>query len=136
MSESASSASGGLLAATRNSAATLLATGRTRLELLANEISEEKLRAVHLLLLSQVAAFCLMVATILAIGLLLVLFWDNRLAILGGLTAFFLAGSCLAYLALRRTMTRSNRLFAASISELGKDLRQLQGAAGNESRPD
>jgi uncharacterized membrane protein YqjE len=102
MSESASSASGGLLAATRNSAATLLATGRTRLELLANEISEEKLRAVHLLLLSQVAAFCLMVATILAIGVLLVLFWDNRLAILGGLTAFFLAGSGLAYLALRR----------------------------------
>ena len=132
MSESASSASGGLLAATRNSAATLLATGRTRLELLANEISEEKLRAVHLLLLSQVAAFCLMVATILAIGVL----WDNRRAILGGLTAFFLAGSGLAYLALRRTMTRSNRLFSASISELGKDLRQLQGAAGNESRPD
>ncbi|MBK7676785.1 MAG: hypothetical protein IPJ27_19585 [Candidatus Accumulibacter sp.] len=77
-----------------------------------------------------------MVATILAIGLLLVVFWDNRLVILAGLTAFFLAGSGLAYLALRASMTRSNRLFAASISELGKDLRQLQGAAGNEARPD
>ena len=129
MSESASSASGGLLAATRNSAATLLATGRTRLELLANEISEEKLRAVHLLLLSQVAAFCLMVATILAIGVLLVLFWDNRVVLLGSFSCLFFVIAGLAYLALKRLTEAPENPFSTSIAELEEDLRRLHDTA-------
>jgi len=66
----ASGSSSGLFAAARNSAATLLTAGRTRLELLGNEIKEEKLRAVHLLLVSQLLAFCLALGTILGVALL------------------------------------------------------------------
>ncbi|MBK7952806.1 MAG: phage holin family protein [Candidatus Accumulibacter sp.] len=128
--------SGGLLAATRNSAATLLATGRTRLELLGNEIKEEKLRAVRVVLLSQVAAFCLMIGTILAVGLLIVVFWDNRLLVLGGFIAFFWAAGGFAYVALRRSLSSTRKPFASSIAELGEDLRQLRGAARNESGTD
>ncbi len=136
MSETPGSTGGGLLAATRNSAATLLATGRTRLELLGNEIREEKLRAVSLLLLTQVAAFCLMLGTILAVALLVVLFWDDRVGLLGGLTAVFLAGSGWAYLAVKRSLRGSGGLFTASVTELGEDLRQLKGAARGESATD
>jgi len=129
-------ASGGLLAATRNSAATLLATGRTRLELLGNEIRDEKLRAVHLLLLSQAVAFCLMIGLILAIALLVVVFWDSRMFVLGGFTALFALVGSFAYFALRRAMRRGQSIFATSIAQLGEDLQQLRTAAGNESRPD
>lgn len=129
-------ASGGLLAATRNSAATLLASGRTRLELLGNEIREEKLRAVHLLLLSQAVAFCLMISLILAIALLVVVFWDSRVFVLGGFTALFALIDSFAYIALRRAMRRGQSIFATSIAQLGEDLQQLRTAAGNESRPD
>ncbi len=128
--------SGGLLAATRNSAATLLASGRTRLELLGNEIKEEKLRAVRLLLLSQLMAFCLMVGTILTIGLLIVVFWDSRAQLLGAFMVLFFVAGGVAYVALRRSLSSSKRIFAASISELAEDLRQLKGAAGNESGTD
>mgnify|MGYP000893412103 CR=1 FL=1 len=68
MSNAPGDARRGLLSATRNGVATLLSAGRTRLELLGNEIREEKLRAVRLLLLSQVVAFCLMVGTIVAVA--------------------------------------------------------------------
>ncbi len=129
-------ASGGLLAATRNSAATLLASGRTRLELLGNEIREEKLRAVHLLLLSQAVAFCLMISLILAIALLVVVFRDSRVFVLGGFTALFALIGSFAYIALRRAMRRGQSIFATSIAQLGEDLQQLRTAAGNESRPD
>lgn len=130
------SGSGGLLAATKNSAATLLASGRARLELLGNEIREEKIHAVSILLLAQMVAFCLMVGSILTVLLLVVLFWDNRVVVLGGFTALFLAGGGFAYLSLRRSMSDPRRIFASSISELEEDLRQLKGTAGNESRTD
>jgi uncharacterized membrane protein YqjE len=136
MSETSDSDRGGLLAAAKNSAATLLASGRTRLELLGNEIKEEKLRAIRLLLVSQAVAFCLLVGTVLAIALLLALFWDNRVALLGSFSCLFFAVAGLAYLALKRLTEAPENLFSTSIAELEKDLRQLKGAASNESRAD
>lgn len=134
MTERPGSGRGGLFTATRSVAATLLATGRTRFELLGNEIKEEKLRAVRLLLLSQAMAFCLAVGMCLAIALLVVLFWDNRAALLGCFSALFLTVSALCYFALRRAKHTPERLFAASMAELEEDLRQLKGTAGDESR--
>ena len=136
MSETPGSASGGLLAATRNSAATLLAIGRTRLELLGNDLKEEKLRAVRVLLLSQVLAFSLMVGTILAITLLVFVFWDNRVLLLSSFTVISLASGGIAYAALRRALRTDHQPLAASVAELAEDLRQMKGAASNESRSD
>jgi len=124
--------SGGLLAATKNSAATLLASGRTRLELLGNEIKEEKLRAVRILLLAAVLAISLMVGTLLLVGLLTIVFWDNRVPLLCGLTGFFLLLAGFSYAALRRSMRTGTGIFSASIAALGEDLGQLKGASGNE----
>ena len=74
----------GLFAALKNIAATLLATGRTRFELLSTELEEEKLRAIRLLIMAQAMVFCLGVATLLLVGLLALLFWDNKVAVIGG----------------------------------------------------
>lgn len=136
MSAASGSGSGGLFAAARNSAATLLTAGRTRLELLGNEIKEEKLRAVRLLLVSQLLAFCLALGTILGVGLLVVLFWEQRAALLGGFCVFFFASAGVAYVGLQRAIRSPDRMFSASLAELGADLSQLKAAARNESRTD
>jgi uncharacterized membrane protein YqjE len=122
----------GLLSALKSIATTLLASGKTRLELLSNEIEEEKHRAIKLVLMAQGMVFCFGVGTLLAVALLTVLFWDSRLAVLGLCTlAFLLAGG--VFLALfRRATQRSDRVFAASIAELQEDIRQLKAAAGHE----
>lgn len=136
MGETSSIVSGGLLAATRNSAATLLTSGRTRLELLGNELREEKLHALHLLLIAQMGAFCLMVGTLLAVLLLTVLFWNERVALLAILTAVFLAGGLAFFLTLRHLSHRSRHLFKTSLGEIGEDIRQLKGTARNEPETD
>ena len=64
-----SGASSGLFAALKNIAATLLAGGKTRLELLGNEIEEEKLRAMQLILMAQGMVFCFGVGTLLAVAM-------------------------------------------------------------------
>ena len=136
MSDRSSGVSGGILAATKNGAATLLATGRTRLELLGNEFGEEKLRAIRLLLLAQTASFCLIVGTILVLGVLTVLFWEQRLVLLIVLSAGFLLAGGVALLALRRASRGRRHLFTTSIAELEQDIRLLQGAVRSEPRAD
>lgn len=126
----------GLFSAARSGAATLLSTGRTRLELLGNEIKEEKLRAVRLLLLSQVAAFCLMVGTIVAVALCVIVFWDNRVVVLSSFLAFFLVLGGAAALVLKQSLNQPSSIFAASIGELDEDLQQLNGESDRAPRAD
>lgn len=129
MNEAPGSQRAGLLASARFSVATLLASARTRLELLGNELKHEKQRALHLLLLSQAAAFCLMVGCILAVALLIALFWEERVLVLTSCMAVFFGGSALALVKLRSALRHPDRIFAASIAELEEDSRQLSGRA-------
>lgn len=123
---------GGLFAALKGIAATLLASGRTRLELLGNEIEEEKLRAMQLLLLAQGMVFCVGVGVILLVALISILFWDNRLVVLGLFALLFLAGGGYFYARFKRATQRPDRVFAASLAELQEDLRQLKAAMAHE----
>ena len=128
-----SKASSGLFAALKNIAATLLAGGKTRLELLGNEIEEEKLRAMQLLLVAQGMVFCFGVGTLLAIALLTALFWDSRLLVLAASAALFLVFGGVFYTLFKRATHRPQHIFAASIAELQEDLHQLKAAVGHES---
>ena len=130
-----SAAHGGLFTALKDIAATLLVSGRTRLELLGNEIEEEKLRAIQLLLVAQFMAFFLVLGIVLAVGLLTLLLWDHRFVVLGASSLVCLALGGYFYGAFRRTAQRPDRVFAASIAELQEDLRQLKAAAGH-AEPD
>ncbi len=128
-----SRANSGLFAALKDVAATLLAGGKTRLELLGNEIEEEKLRAMQLILVAQGMVFCFGVGTLLAVALLTALFWDSRLLVLGASAAVFLVFGGVFYAAFKRATQRPEHIFAASIAELQEDLHQLKAAVGHES---
>ena len=128
-----SGASSGLFAALKNIAATLLAGGKTRLELLGNEIEEEKLRAMQLILMAQGMVFCFGVGTLLAVALFTALFWDSRLLVLAASGAFFLLLGGFFYSQFKAATHRPEHIFAASIAELQEDLRQLKAAIGHES---
>ena len=132
MRESQGAEAGGLLSALRNIAATLLATGRTRLELLANELEEEKLRAMRLFMVAQGMLFCFGVGILLVVAFLIALFWEQRLAVLGIFALLFLVlgGACLA--GLRQAARRPQKPFSASLAELQEDLHQLKTLAGHE----
>ena len=127
-----SRSNGGLFSALKGIGATLLVAGKTRLELLGNEIEEEKLRAIQLLLVAQSMAFCLAVGVVLAVGLLVLLFWDSRLLTIGFAALIFLGLGAYFYGVFKQLSRRSDRAFAASIAELQEDLRQLKAAASHE----
>ncbi|APW40099.1 hypothetical protein RD110_25225 [Rhodoferax koreense] len=110
-------------------AVSLLGTGHTRLKLLGNEIHTEKLRILRQLGFAAGMIFCAGLAILLAVALLVVLFWDQRVALLAGLTLLFAALGIFFYTSLRRSSEDAENLFAASLAELQEDLRQLKSAA-------
>ena len=122
----------GLFAALKNIAATLLASGKTRLELLSNEVEEEKLRAIQLVLLAQGMVFCFGVGVMLAVALLAVTFWESRVTVLGASVVVFLVLGGVFFSMFKRATHRPDRVFSASIAELQEDIRQLKEAAGHE----
>ncbi len=124
--------SGGLFAALKNVAATLLATGKTRLELLGNELEEQKLLAIRLFLLLQGLVLCLGVTVLLIVVLITALFWDHRAMVLGTLVVIFLVLSGVLYAAVKNAIRRPEKVFSASIAELEEDIRQLKALAGYE----
>lgn len=132
MRESQGAEAGGLFSALRNIAATLLATGRTRLELLSNELEEEKLRAIRLLMVAHGMLFCFGVGILLVVAFLVALFWEQRLAVLGFFALLFLAFGGAFLTGFRQAWRRPQKPFAASLAELQEDLHQLRTLAGHE----
>src|ERR1035437_188662 len=90
MSDHSGGGARGLFAALRNSAVTLLASAKTRLELVGNEIEEEKLRAIQLILMAQGMVFCFSAGTVLIVALFTALFWESRVLVLGLFVGLFL----------------------------------------------
>lgn len=127
--------SGGLFASVRNLAATLVAMGRTRLELLGNEIAVEKRRFLTLFVLSQVLVLSLILGAILLLALIALLFWDQRVLVVGGMALFFLVLAGYLYLRIQRLLHRPESMFENSLAELEEDLRQLKAASGHEQKP-
>ncbi len=122
----------GLFAALKGFLANIVATGRTRLELLATEAEEEKLRLIDLLVSAMAAVFLLGLGLVLLIVCLSVLFWEQRVLVLGlsaGITVFL---GLLFALHARLRLKQPSALFSASIKELGKDIEALQ-ASSSES---
>lgn len=107
-------------------AGTVLAILQTRLELLANELYEERLRFEQTLLYAGIALLFFGLSIMLLTIFVVVLFWDSqRLPVLGGLTAMFFIAGLLMWSALRRTAKKRHQLFSASLAELSNDRQQL-----------
>ena len=122
----------GLFAALKNLVATLLSSGKTRLELLASELEEEKLRAMQMALLALGMVFCLCAGTLVAVLFLTAMFWENRLLVLGVSGGLFLLFGLVFFFRFKRAAHRPEKIFASSIAEFQEDLRQLKSAIGHE----
>jgi uncharacterized membrane protein YqjE len=120
-------AGSGLMGSVRQLLSTLTSIASTRLELLANELQEERLRLTQMLLFALVALFCFGMGILLLAVFIVVLFWDDhRLAALGMLSVLFLALGMLTAVLLRNLAQAKSRLFSASLAELAKDREQLK----------
>jgi uncharacterized membrane protein YqjE len=130
MAEESQAASGGLFDSLRTLSVSLVSIVHTRLELLSNDIAEEREHLITLLVLVQLALFFMGVGVVLLALLVVVAFWEShRFLALGGVTGLFLLASIgTAWLALRKTRTRP-RLFAASLAELSKDRQHLSSGS-------
>jgi len=131
-----SAGSEGIFASVKNLAATFVAIGHTRLELLGNEIALEKQRFLSLILLSQALMFCLALGVILLVALVALLFWDQRLLVVALMAMFFLGLAGYLYVAVRRLLHPPESVFASSLAELAEDVRQLKSASGHAEKPD
>jgi uncharacterized membrane protein YqjE len=121
------SESGGLMVSLQRLAGSLLAVVQTRLELLSNEMEEERLRILQMLLYGSVTLMLFGLALALLTAFFVMLFWDSqRLAVLGIFTALYSIGGLLAWNALRRVTGERPRLFSASVDEMTDDRAQLE----------
>jgi len=115
-------------------AANLLSILETRAELLSLEIEEEILRFFSYLILSLVALLCFGVAILLAILLIIVIFWDvNRIAVVASLTGFFGIAAIAIGLGVRNCYRKKPKFLSNSLGELSKDVEILRPS--NEGQP-
>jgi uncharacterized membrane protein YqjE len=116
----------GLMGSAKRFVASLTSIVSTRLELLANELQEERLRLTQLLFFALFALFCFGMCLLMLTIFIVVLFWDDhRLAVLGILGFVFFALGSFAVVLLRGKAQEKSKLFSASLSELEKDRAQL-----------
>jgi uncharacterized membrane protein YqjE len=117
----------GLFASLRGLAGTAVGLFRTRLELLATELAEEKLRLLGLLGYGAAAILMLFAGLVFLAVFVTVLLWDShRLLALAVFAALFLGGGLLALTAALRLAHSPSRLFADSLAELGRDRSALE----------
>lgn len=114
------------MASLKRLAGTMLAILQTRLELLSNEMEEERLRIEQMLLFGSIALFFFGLAIMILTVLVVVLFWDShRMLVLGSFAALFFVAGLLALNALRRVAREKCKLFSVSLDELANDRERL-----------
>lgn len=120
-------ARGGLLQSIKHLGQSLLGSARTRLDILATEIEEERLRLEQLVLVALAAAVCLGMALVLCVAFVVIYFWDtHRLLAVGLLALAFLALSAVLGAILRTMVKTRPKPFAITRGELAKDVAMLR----------
>lgn len=93
-----------------------------RVELLAIELQEEKYRLIQTFVWIGAVLFAGAMTVLFASIALVVLFWDTaRLAVIGGLTAFYGLAFAVAVVAFRRYLSRLPLPLASTLEELKED---------------
>ena len=112
----------GLFASIQRLMGTLLDIVRTRAQIVATEIEEERARLLEMAVLGVLTLFFVGVGTMFLTLFVVILYWDtHRLAVLGGVTLLYLGLGASAGIALYRRHKSRPRLFATTLSELAKD---------------
>jgi len=118
----------GLLESLAAFASTLVGIAHTRLELLSNDLEEDRERLFSIVALYLAAMFCLVVGLVLAIILIVFVLWEtHRLLALSSIAGFFLLMGLATWSFAMRMTKRKPKLFSASLLELLKDRENLDG---------
>ena len=121
-----------LFVSLKNLILTLLAIGKTRAELLVNEVEEEKFRLMSLWAKAVGAAFLFAVGLVLLVAFVALVFWEQRVLVFGLAAGLFLITAVFLVLALRRQISQPSKMFRASLAELEADMAQLQRASDKQ----
>lgn len=106
--------------------ANLVAIVRTRIDLVSTELEEAQARQVALMVAVAAGIFCAGMVLVLAVVLVLALFWDDhRFAALGALIALFAVSGLVAAVSARHQIQTKPKMFSATLAELTKDYHQL-----------
>jgi len=116
----------GLFASLKNLAATLIAIGKTRAELLVTEMEEEKFRLMSLWAKAIGAAFLLALGVVMLVCCIALAFWEQRIVVFGAFAFLFVGGGLALVGALKRQASQPSKMFKASLSELEADMAQLR----------
>jgi uncharacterized membrane protein YqjE len=107
-------------------AGTFLCIVQTRLELLGNELEEERLHVEQTLLYKGVSLLLFGLSIMLLTTFIVVLCWDSqRLLVLGGLAGLYFISGILVWNTSSNLTRKKSRLFSASLAELSNDRDQL-----------
>jgi uncharacterized membrane protein YqjE len=107
-------------------AGTLLCIVQSRLELLGNELEEERLHVEQTLLYKVISLLLFGLSIMLLTAFIVVLFWDSqRLLVLGGLAGLYFIAGLLVWNTSINLIRKKSRLFSASLAELSSDRDQL-----------
>ena len=102
---------------------------RTRLNLLAIELMEEKSRIWLMLVLTALALVFASMALLMLSLLVIVAFWDeNQLLAIGCVLAFYVLAAGVTVVLLLRKAKIGSKLFSHTLRELQKDSDELEGA--------
>jgi uncharacterized membrane protein YqjE len=116
----------GLFVSLKNLVATLLAIGKTRAELLVNELEEEKFRLMSLWAKAIGAAWLFALGTIMVVCCVALAFWEQRVLVFGLAAGLFIGVGFLIFMSLRRQMAQPSKIFRGSLAELEADMAQLR----------
>jgi uncharacterized membrane protein YqjE len=116
----------GILQSLRNLATTLVALLQGRLELLATDLEEERIRLLQLLFWAAGALFFFALGVLMITMLVVLLLWDSyRFTGIALLATVFLAIGVALAIGVRNRMHIRSRLFSSSLDELAKDRERL-----------
>ena len=105
---------------------TLIDVLHTRAELAVTELEEETVRYFVYLMLALTAMFCLGVAILLVILLIVAVYWDtHRIGVLVSLILFFLIAAAGISFTIRNRYRHKPRLLEHTLSEISTDVRTL-----------
>jgi len=124
--EPESGQSPGLLSSLQRLITTLLEILQTRVEIIATEFEEERVRLRELLVFGVLTLFFVSVGLTLVTLFVVSLYWDtHRLQVLGGISLLYLGLGGVTGICLYRRLKSRPRLFATTVSELAKDREKL-----------
>ncbi len=117
----------GFLSPLKTLAETLVSFLKTRLELIATEIEEERERLKEIILLALIALFCACLGVLLLTLLIVLAFWETyRLYVLGGFVVLYFGLGLIAGLVMRRKVMTKPKFLSATLSVLAKDRESLK----------